>query len=260
MRALSAQTEASAKRVDDWIWLGSEEKSRSTLVIDVVDAFEVYSKEDTTLSDLVSISKMEQVSFGIIVHPLAPRPWGASRSEDDNIERVPQREADEDVVIQAYDLSSLGLTAKLEELEALSEVLKSPLVGILQNARTLKLHSALQRLALFLGEKRACMWIMVKGENWLRLGLHEHRVYPLALSSAAKDGSSAEGADLSELQAVNAMNSRLRIDIFGRAPTSREHRLYPLISSMPPIEECRNSYLTQLLCFQTLDSLQREAD
>jgi hypothetical protein len=197
VRALSAQTGASAKRVGDWIWLGSEEKSKTTLLNDVVDAFETYVKEDTTLNDLVSMSKMEQGPFAIILHPLAPRPWSASTSEDGDIERVSQHEADKDVVIPAYDLSSLGLTAKLEELQVLSEVLNSPLVGILQNRRTLKLHSALQRLALYLGEEKACQWIVVKREDWSCLGLHEHYANLYASLSAPKGGGNPEVDDLS---------------------------------------------------------------
>jgi hypothetical protein len=196
VRALTAQTGASAKRVDDWIWLGSEEKSKSMLVNDVVEAFEVYLKEDTAFSDLVSMSKMEQGPFAIILHPLAARPWSASTSEDGDIEGISQREADEDVAIPVYDMSRLGLTAKLEELQAPSEVLKSPIVGILQNRRTSKLHSALQRLALFLGEKKACKWLVVKRKNWLRLGLREHYVNLHAYLSAPEGGSSPEVDDV----------------------------------------------------------------
>ena len=180
--ALSAETGNKVRAYDDWTWIGSEEITKSVLVDGVVEAFEVYLDREPGYRHLVSLDKLRKIPFDLVTYPEA---WGAAEEGgDDDVVRIsPSRlkQGEGGVLLPIYDLKDLSVVqrlgaGKLKNTQLASHLEESPVLGILQSRRTLKLHLALQRLAFYSGEMKEggmCQWVVIRGEDWELRKTHE---------------------------------------------------------------------------------------
>ena len=180
--ALSAETGTKVRSNDDWTWMGSEEIAKSILIDGVVEAFEGYMDREPGHRHLLSLEKLRKIPFGLVTHPEA---WGAAEEGggDEMVRISPSRlrEGEGDVLVPIYDLKDLPVVqrlvaGKLKGTDLASHLEESPVLGILQSRRTLKLHLALQRLAFYSGEMKEggmCQWVVIREEDWELRKTHE---------------------------------------------------------------------------------------
>ena len=173
-KALSAQKGTKLKLDEDWTWMGSDETTQRILVDDAVRAFEEYLDREPEHEDLLPIEELKKIPFDLISHPSA---WGASNDNDSDMVRIDPailQENGGDVLLPVYDFSNLRLVerlvaGKLKDTGLGSHLEDSPVLGILQSRRTLKLHLALHKLVLYLGEmgqRGMCQWILISDVDW----------------------------------------------------------------------------------------------
>ena len=178
-RALGAQA-SSAKGKEGWTWLGSLEQSEGLLVDEVVQALKEYKEKVPGCEHLLTPSKLQGVRYEIRPDPLRVKMkdgLNAGESLDSRPETAIN--AEYDVVVPAYDLAKLRITHdQIEELGIDVTNDDAALVGVLQTRRTLKLHLALQKLAMFLGEQSAVQWLAMKRVDWIIAGLYGYDGYP----------------------------------------------------------------------------------
>ena len=180
--ALSAETGTKVRSNDDWTWMGSEEIAKSILIDGVVEAFEGYMDREPGHRHLLSLAKLRKIPFELVTHPEA---WGgAEEGGGDEMVRISPsrlRDSEGDVLVPVYDLKDLPVVqrlvaGKLKDTDLASDLEESPVLGILQSRRTLKLHLALQRLAFYSGEMKEggmCQWVAVRAEDWELRKTHE---------------------------------------------------------------------------------------
>ena len=144
----------SSKR--DWTWLGEKELLREILVGDVRGALQKYVQEVPDCAHLIPVERLEGMEYAVVTDLSAPRDAMASTEAE--------------MLIAAYDISRLGLSDTLKGLSLNDELSGSSTIAIYQTRHTLKLHLALQRLAMFLGAQTACQFTVMKRDDWVGAG------------------------------------------------------------------------------------------
>jgi hypothetical protein len=145
----------------DWTWLGQEAVMREILVKGVRDALERYVQEVPECPHLVPVERLEGMEFA--VGDLSAGSRSGAESKETSVEG--------EVILPTYDFSNLGLGDRLKDLGLNDELQESSTIGIIQTRHTLKLHMALQRLAMFLGAQMTCRLIITKQDHWAVRGL-----------------------------------------------------------------------------------------
>lgn len=171
---------------EDWTWLGSVEQTREILIDNVCVALKKYSEQVPDCKHLIPFSRLEGMEYAIVRHPRdAIRSPAGSTDQATDVQNT---------LIPAYDISRLELTEKLKDLNLDSEIMESSIIGILQARQTLKLHLALQKLAMFLGAKTACQFMVMKKQDCVDSGYDDHFMLPYLIMGDLGDAGSGNGA------------------------------------------------------------------